>query len=216
MSKKIGVTILLLGILVVIAGGAYLYFNKSKDPESRKNETNNKNESNNVDSIDSCSGCKFLYMPNTAIWVSWNTDGNTPTKITSTLKDSYLEITKSSVNRYFLGVKLNNENEIMNIYACGVQNNVPFCVEAASDGSKYENNKTILKNKVWNDSYIIDKNTENNEEYEVTYCRPTEEYVGVQIFSEGTVKIGDNDNSLCIIKSNGYAYCKDLEAENSN
>ena len=216
MIKKIGIIVLSLGIVAILVGVGYPYINKYINNSKETNDSKEKDETNNngkntvVDgSIDSCPGCKFMYLSNTDIWTAWNSDGKTPTKITSKLSDSYLDVTKSSGKRYFLGVKLNEENEIINIYGCGIQKEVPFCVEATSDGSKYENNKQVLKKKIWADDFKIEKGSENNMEYEVTYRLPTYELLAVQTYSVGTIRIGNNNYSLCVIGYNGYAYCKE-------
>ena len=206
MNKKSGAIILSLGLVIAIVIGVYLFFIKPKGPETDEpDDSGNKNVASGK--IDTCPGCKFMYSPNIDMWTAWNTEGKTPTKITSKLSDSYLEITKSSGKRYFLGVKLNDANEVTNIYGCGIQDDVPFCVTATSDGSKYESNKRILKNKVWHEFFKTEKYTEDNVEYEVTYCLPSVEILAVQIFSEGTIKLGDDNNNVCSAISNGYFRC---------
>ena len=123
-------------------------------------------------SIASCPDCKFMYYvvdpddESTWKWTTWNMGGYdetndesyalTPTQITSGLYDNYEELMATTGKNYFLGVKLNNNNEVTNAYACGVKDNEPFCIEGTVDGSKYAENQTLLQGaNLWNNTCTV-------------------------------------------------------------
>lgn len=100
--------------------------------------------------IESCPDCKFIYSTNT-MYTTWNTSNQTPTVLTSGLLDSYIDVVESSSKNYFLGVKLNSNNEVTNAYSCGIKDDVPFCIEGYSGEMRYTSNKTLLNGtSLWN------------------------------------------------------------------
>ncbi len=93
--------------------------------------------------IDTCNGCKYMHSYNSFYTVG-NRYGKTPSVITSGYSDTYFDVIESSGKDYFLGIKLNNNNQVTNAYACGIKDNIPFCGEITKDGSAYQSNKAIL------------------------------------------------------------------------
>ena len=51
----------------------------------------------------------------------------------------------TSLNQsYFYAFILDNNRRIQRAFVCGIENNIPFCIEGTTDGSKYEKNIEIL------------------------------------------------------------------------
>lgn len=102
--------------------------------------------------IDSCPDCKFFF-PTSNTYTTWNTSGETPSIITEGLYDSYLDLIYDTNIDYFIGAKLNSNNQVTNVYVCGLKNNIPFCLETADGDSKYESNKELLQStNLWNNT----------------------------------------------------------------
>ena len=105
--------------------------------------------------IESCPGCKFIYTT-TLMYTTWNMlgwDDANSSVLTSGLYENYQELIATTGKNYFLGVKLNNNNEVTNAYACGVKDGTPFCIEGTVDGSKYADNQALLQGaNLWNNT----------------------------------------------------------------
>ena len=163
--------------------------------------------------IESCPDCKFMYYvvdPNDIAavkWTTWNNQNQTPTQITSGLYDNYEELIATTGKNYFLGVKLNNNNEVTNAYACGVKDNEPFCLEGTSDGSKYTANQTLLQGaNLYNNSCTVESN--------YTECGPWDNSgsVSASAHSDGDVDAGVGDDYRCTVGPPGYFGCLGSEA----
>ena len=166
--------------------------------------------------IDSCVGCKFLYYvmdpqdPSTPLFTTWNYGGTsggypvpvTPSVITTGLYDNYLDLVNTVGKNYFLGVKLNSSNQATNAYACGVKDNIPFCVE----GSLYPNlggNQTPLlyasnvallqSSNLYNNTCVTQTvNLSPTEQGEGTSCSSTSISAAVGDFGEVSTISGNN------------------------
>ena len=170
--------------------------------------------------IESCPDCKFTYFVANSIsdakWTTWNTNSQTPTQITSGLYDSYDELIATTGKNYFLGVKLNSNNEVTNAYACGVKDGTPFCIEGTSDGSKYNANKTLLNGaNLYNNTCtetVEDEGTEN--EYRYSECGPWDNSGSVSAYADtnGSVDAGVGNNDLCYVAPFGNFACFGSEA----
>ena len=151
--------------------------------------------------IESCPGCKFMYSTNT-MYTTWNTSNKMPTKITSGLYDNYEELIETTGENYFLGVKLNSNNQVTNAYVCGIKDNVPFCIEGTKDGSKYAANQRILQGaSLWNNTCTIKE-----------YCIECGPFDFSNILSAGTYSIGIvnvflTDEDGCIVLHDGEFHC---------
>ena len=160
------------------------------------------------DSIKSCPDCKFIYTVDNIYKVS-NKGNNTPTVLTNELYDDYHELMLETGKNHFLGVKLNSDNQVTNGYACGVKNNVAFCIEGTSDGSKYNDNKELLQSaNLWNNTCSVSMHEEaGNDDYEGTYCAsPT---LNAETYGYGQVStFSDNDN-YCAANSRGIIFCNE-------
>ena len=156
--------------------------------------------------IPSCQGCKFYYAESGNIYTTWTSYSETPTVITTGLSNNYLDIIASSGKPYFLGLKLNNSNQVTNISVCGIKSSIPFCLEVDQNGSYYEENKELLQSSnLWNntcDIDIIDQGTQN--EYEETYC--STDIFNASVSIDGAM-IRDGNGGMCSIHSDGFAVC---------
>ena len=121
--------------------------------------------------ISSCPGCVFRrsgYM---------FYSGNERTTLSPTAyTDNYTNIITDS----FLGVILDNENKIYRAFACGIKDEIPFCVEGTVDGSKYLSNKDLV-----NSSYLYDGAC--NEDNDYTYC--IENNIETKVYKNGKVEV---------------------------
>ena len=153
--------------------------------------------------IESCPNCKFIYTTD-SLWTTWNTASETPTEITSGYSENYNDIVTSSGKNYFLGVKLNSNNEVTNAYVCGVKEGVPFCIEGTSDGSKNSANQTLLQGaNLYNNSCIVDTSEGD------TKCGPWDNSgpVSADVVFLGSVEAGVGDGDLCQVASYGLFGC---------
>ncbi len=181
--------------------------------------------------IESCPDCKFMYYVadpsdittvklttwNQGIWDDTNSQfvRQTPTQITSGLYDNYEELIATTGKNYFLGVKLNNNNEVTNAYACGVKDGTPFCIEGTSDESKYTANQTLLQGaNLYNNTCtekVEDEGTEN--EYRYSECGPRDNSgsVSARADTDGRVIAGVGDDH-CVVDQNGNFECLESSA----
>ena len=154
--------------------------------------------------IESCPDCKFIYTTNT-LWTTWNTENAIPTEITSGLYDNYEELIETTGKNYFLGVKLNNNNEVTNAYACGVKDNVPFCIEGTIDGSKYNVNLSLINgSRLWNNTCT----EETGKGTTSTTCGFEDgSSFSAYSHSDGTVGVGIDVDNDCTVVSWGIFFC---------
>ena len=158
-------------------------------------------------SIPTCQDCKFIHIVNTQMYPTWNTGNNTPTVLTTGYSENYLDIVNSSGKNYFLGVKLNNNNEITNAYVCGIVNGKAACLEGTSDGSKYADHVTLLQG---SNLYNNTCTTNNGSSYEYTLCGPWNgTTVSANVDGSGYVSfgVGTNSNGNCNVYNDGEISC---------
>ena len=163
--------------------------------------------------IESCPGCKFMYTTSDN-WTTWNNLlSQTPTQITSGLYENYQELIATTGKNYFLGVKLNSNNEVTNAYACGVKEGTPFCIEGYSDNSKYSANQTLLQGaNLYNNTCTVQVEEEGTaNEYEYTECGPWDNSgsLSAGAGSYGGVRAGVGNVDDCIVGSAGNFRCRD-------
>ena len=166
--------------------------------------------------IESCPGCKFLYInidvnPELEMWTTWNTFGETPTVLTTGLYDSYLDVVSISGKPFFLGVKQNNQNQITNAYVCGIYNgSKPFCIEGTPDGSNYSNNSSFINGPdLWNNTCpeYVDDSDET-----VTNCDSNSlDTLDAAAYDTGRVLTGFaiHGGDYCYVGDNGAVGCRD-------
>ena len=133
------------------------------------------------------------------MYATWNTQSQTPTVVDpSTLSNNYEDVVTSSGNNIFLGVKLNNSNQITNAYACGLKDGVtPFCIEGTVDGSKYNDNVTLLQSSsLWNGECTSDTSD--------LRCSGS---VTAYITSARYVRVRESD-AQCNVFADGNLYCR--------
>ena len=180
-------------------------------------------------SIESCPGCKYIYRvvnpedSTTWLWTTWNMGGNnqttgdpepiTPTQITSGIYDNYEELIATTGKNYFLGVKINNNNEVTNAYACGVKDNVPFCIEGKLNSglggteaeTTYAINQSILQGaNLYNNTCTVGGDTASV----FTQCGPWDNSgsLSAHAGSDGNVDAGVGDDD-CGVRDDGYFRC---------
>ena len=162
--------------------------------------------------IESCPDCKFMYTTNEN-FATWNNQSETPTQITSGLYDNYEELIATTGKNYFLGVKLNSNNEVTNAYACGVKDGNPFCIEGYSDNSKYNANKTLLNGvNLYNNTCtetVSYEGTENEYRYSVCGPRDNSGSLSAGADSYGNVDAGVSHYDYCSVGPNGYFACSE-------
>ncbi len=156
-----------------------------------------------------CPGCVYAYTE-TSFWTTWNTESRTPTVLTSAnYKENYEDVITESGKNYFLGLKLNESNQIEKAYACGLYNNItPFCIEGYYDNSKYARNQEILQNEyLWNNTcnVYVDLSDGN------TQCpAPSSGLVYSEANSYGYVVAGVGGEGYCNVYSDGGVNCVEL------
>ena len=186
-------------------------------------------------SIESCPGCKYIYRvinpedETTWLWTTWNMGGSnqttgdpepiTPTQITSGIYDNYEELIVTTGKNYFLGVKLNNNNEVTNAYACGVKDNVPFCIEGKLHSglggteaeTTYAINQSILQGaNLYNNTCTVSGNTTSG----FTQCGPWDNSgsLSTHADSNGFVGAGVSTNDYCGVNDDGSFGCSESDS----
>ena len=108
-----------------------------KNSGSSSNEQNNGGQSSSVPTIASCPGCKFIFTTSTL------TIGTS--EMPSTATDDYTDLTSGENSHpYFLGLieSTTSPGKIGRAFACGVENDKPFCLEGY-DPSKYSDDDNV-------------------------------------------------------------------------
>ena len=103
--------------------------------------------------------------------------------------------------RYYLKYTLNLNGIIEEIDACGKYNGQEFCLERSADGSKYEQNKTLLLNIFGNDSCDVDSSGINCNNASIGADAGAVGYVGVK-----------DAVAVCSVGGGGSAGCHGLVA----
>ena len=181
-----------------------------------------------LNTIESCPDCKFMYYvvndSNDPLFTTWNMAGydevnqveirETPSVITEGLYDDYEELINTTGKNYFLGVKLNGSNQVTNAYACGVKNDVPFCIEGTlylglggtQNATTYSTNQTLLQGaNLYNNTCNVVQQTG----YEYTECGlwDNSSSLSAGADSDGTVSAGVGRNDGCDVSTYGYFGC---------
>ena len=158
--------------------------------------------------IESCIGCKFVYLePNNdyVIYTVWNILDKEPTVLDSGLNDNYMDVTSASGRDYFLGFRLNGSNQVVDAYACGVRAGYAFCIGEDPNGKYYQNKKFLQSSKLWNNtcniSYI------NGDEW--LECDPVSGMVDAGARSYGDVYVEDSTHNYagCDVGYTGAVFC---------
>ena len=146
-----------------------------------------------VPTIASCPGCKFMYT--TTLYQYGGASNANATEVSSIpssdIKEDYRDAITSD-RKYFVGFTEAN-GKIDRAFACGIKNNVPFCIEGTQNGSAYTSNKTLLQSgSLWNNTCSVGLGTEEFAEIESAYCDdntiPTAE-----ARNNGYVRVGVDD-----------------------
>lgn len=147
--------------------------------------------------IPSCPDCEFMYTTN---YYNYGANGTTRTKIENTdgvtLSSNYNDVI-TETRKYFLGVKFSGD-KVEKAYACGIENDIPFCLEGYTDGSKQSANINVL-----NGSTPPIFSSCSGSLGSFFYCSGS---VNADSNSSGFVSVG-GDSGRCRVYSNGDFYC---------
>lgn len=176
--------------------------------------------------IPSCEGCKFLYYQiddtdytsymATSLFTYGNSANETPSVITTGLYNNYLDVVAASGRDYFLGVKLNADNQATNVYACGIKNSKPFCIEGEDD-TKYESNLALLQGEdLYNNGCSVYSNSLTGYGYDMALCNAYSGMMTVRINSNGNASVGTSDEERCSVNDSGVFGCQGAPIVNGN
>ena len=140
--------------------------------------------------IASCPDCEYLYTTNTYYY---GASGTNRSDITETLSSNYEDVI-TETRKWFLGVKFENDI-ISRAYACGIENDTPFCIEGYTDGSKQGANIAVLT--------PIFGNTCSGSEGSTFFCGGS---LSAIAYSDGYVSVYSG-NSRCYVNGNGNFHC---------
>ena len=158
-----------------------------------------------------CPGCVYMYTENEMYFADPDNNGYTMTTLTSNdYKTNYQDVINESGKNNFLGVILDNNNQIARAFSCGVYNNNPFCVEGTVDGSKFETNSDYLYGIYGEYNSITSQGCVDNGSNMICHgsIRAEADY-------HGNVGVGfEIDNSYCHVNFSGILVCNyDLGGE---
>lgn len=171
-------------------------------------------------SITTCPNCKFLYSTE-LMYTTWNTEVTLepgtneiipapPTVISSGLYLNYHELVNTTHKDYFFGVILNDNNEVTDIYVCGIKNNIPYCLRDSHTANKYEENKGIVqRSDLWNNTCTTTTNNPGtSNEFEMISCGPWDNtIISVSGNSYGPIQTGLTEHDKCTIIGSGSFRC---------
>jgi hypothetical protein len=181
--------------------------------------------------IDSCVGCKYLYHSvdiedkSTYLFTTWNYAGEdnegymipaTPSVVTTGLYNNYLDLINTTGKNIFLGVKLNGNNQVTDVYVCGIKGNVPFCLKGSlwptlggtDTPAIYAANIRLLQSSSLYNNTCVSQYTDSNAEIpgEATSCFSQDLILGASSVGEVRTKEG---NSMCATFYEGSFGCAD-------
>ena len=143
-------------------------------------------------SVNSCENCAFAF---------YNEESSKQYGKNISIKDytyDYKELQNNNGDsrKFFLGHMLKN-GKIKRGFACGINNENIFCIEGTRDGSKYEENASILRN------VFGDDNCEEDDYFII--CKDD---IVAATNRDGTVNVGfSSDGIECMAISNGTMNC---------
>ena len=100
----------------------------------------------------------------------------------------------------FLGHKIDKNNKIVAGYVCGKENNIFFCLQSNSNGSKYKTNKEILDK-------VYDKKQCKEKKYGSQLFYSCSGNISANISSDGTNYLSVSKSNECYVKKDGEMYC---------
>lgn len=127
---------------------------------------------------------------------------------------------EESGHNVFLGLVLDDDNKPTNMYACGILDEKPYCLEGSLDDQyggdqairleRYRSNISVLES-VWpsnelndiiidylnNDNYMLSRDAINSIVYLEGYS------------TRGDVYVSDDDAVFCEVRNFGKGYCSD-------
>lgn len=159
--------------------------------------------------IENCPNCKFMYSESLVMYKTVNTLNKTPTVITDTLTDNYLDIVNGQGKMMFLGLVLNDSNQITNAYACGMKDGTPFCVEGTPDNTRFTEKQNYLNSStLWNNSCTNATSGSNS----IYFCMSSNaNSVTAQLHDHGCAvvmyRLENNKPLTCVAEENGRIRC---------
>ena len=98
-----------------------------------------------------CPGCVFTYTTEEMYYADPDNNGYSLTTLTSNdYKTNYQDVITESGKNYFLGMILDQNNQIERAFSCGIYNSHPFCIE----GTTY-NNSNVATVYATNSDYLF-------------------------------------------------------------
>ena len=163
-------------------GYAVQYKNGDAKVEGKCNDSNTPS----VPTIATCPGCNKYIFTFTELTVGSN-------EVPSTVTDDYTTLLDRPI---FIGLKVNEDTGIIErIFACGVENEKPFCLEG-NDTTKYTNPNITTLNTIYPTCDIDPSDTFNS-------CEGS---LSTSVNSDGYVSVS-NDVDTCYASNNGSAGC---------
>ena len=176
--------------------------------DNKKSDTNKENSvMEGSHQIDTCPNCFFSFNYSREMYYA-NYEENKRTNISILTDDAYIVTTdyndvydaNGDKTDKWLGYVLDKDGYVVQGFVCATANDKTFCLEGSTDGSKYEENKKILK-EVFDDDCV--ENTHYGEQF-FTCGNPYGDHY--EAISDGTVDIKTNI-SKCKAQSNGWIRC---------
>ena len=173
----------------------------SSSSNNSGNEQGNGGQSSSVPTIASCPGCKFIFTTDSSYSIvgsNLDYDEYSDMPAAADLTNDYTTLIGEGGHPYFLGLIESAETpgKIGRAFACGIENNTPFCLEGYV-ASKWSDNVGIL-----NDILGCGASASNSE----AYCNGSS--VEASAYDYGDVSVY-GDVGYCYVHYDGDIYCSE-------
>lgn len=173
-----------------------------KNSGSSSNEQGNGGQSSSVPTIASCPGCKFIHILDTYAIVGSSAEAyyssDMPTEDNG-LTNDYTTLIGEGGHPYFLGLieSTSDSTKIGRAFACGIENDTPFCLEGY-DPSKYSDDDNVgILNTIFPECGASASSSDAE-------CDGSS--VGASATDNGIVAVG-GDSGSCVVIDSGYVAC---------
>ena len=164
-------------------------------------EGNVSEDGGKVSQIPSCPDCLFGFSEG-LVYAPWGENEATSFQ-PNELSDNYKTVVRD--DGVFYGIKLDSNNKVEKVYACGTENNKTFCIEGSENGSKYNENANFLR------SFYGDESEDNTAGY---YVNPYDhtgfcgDEMWVENHTNGVVQVGNRHTEwYCMVTEYGAVFC---------
>ena len=160
--------------------------------------------------IDACQGCKFIYFEDSYAYMVDNIYNEPPTELVNGLYDDYNELMNITRKKYFIGVELNNSNQITNTYVCGVKNDTAFCITFPQSESNHNSIVSYLNSESLYNNTCSEQIEYEGEPNEIRYTLCGVMYDSQSIFvgiGETLLAIGLGYDGCSVNGEYGAFYC---------